>query len=265
MSPISGSVAVPDFATFEAMVPAPLLYSKLAEWWPLMSAPADYAEEAAGYERLLLAAGDQPAVTLLELGSGGGNNASYLRKRFRMTLTDVSPGMLEVSRSLNPDCEHLEGDMRTLRLNRQFDRVFVHDAIAYMTSESDLRRAIMTAAVHCRRGGGVVLAPDHLRENFRPSTDHGGHDGNDGRAMRYLAWSQDPEPADDTCISDYVYLLRERDGTVTVEHDRHLEGVFPRQLWLDLMTETGLDPQAVPFEHSELEPGSYELFVGRKT
>ncbi|MGQ0765859.1 MAG: class I SAM-dependent methyltransferase [Gemmatimonadota bacterium] len=242
----------------------PLLYSKLADWWPLVSAPADYAEEAAVYERLLLDTGDDPAVTLLELGSGGGNNASYLRKRFRMTLSDLSPGMLEVSRSLNPDCEHLHGDMRTLRLNRQFDRVFVHDAIAYMTSESDLRLAIATAAAHCRRGGGVLLAPDHLRENFRPSTDHGGHDGSNGRAMRFLAWTWDPEPDDHTCIADYVYMLREQNGTVTVEHERHIEGVFSRQLWLDLMTEVGFDPRAVPVEHSELEPGTYEVFVGRK-
>ena len=41
--------------------------------------------------------------------------------------------MLELSRTLNPDCEHLEGDMRTLRLGRTFDAVLIHDAVMYMT------------------------------------------------------------------------------------------------------------------------------------
>jgi hypothetical protein len=37
--------------------------------------------------------------------------------------------MLEVSRRLNPDCEHPPGDIRSVRLGRTFDVVFVHDAI----------------------------------------------------------------------------------------------------------------------------------------
>ena len=101
--------------------------------------------------------------------------------------------------------------MRTLRLGRQFDAVFVHDAICYMTSENDLRRAIETAYVHCLPGGAAVFAPDHVRETFTPSTDHGGHD--DGaRGLRYLEWTWDPNPSDATYVVEYAYLLRERDG-----------------------------------------------------
>jgi hypothetical protein len=47
-----------------------------------------------------------------------------------MTLVEPSVGMLAVSRALNPDLEHVQGDMRTVRLGRHFDAVFVHDAIA---------------------------------------------------------------------------------------------------------------------------------------
>ena len=67
--------------------------------------------------------------------------------------------------------------MRTVRLGRTFDCVFVHDAVCYMTTEHDLRAAIATAAAHCRPGGVVLMAPDYVRETFRPGTDHGGHDG----------------------------------------------------------------------------------------
>jgi hypothetical protein len=69
-----------------------------------------------------------------------------LDKRLRafasVTLTDVSPRLLAVSRILNPDCEHLEGGMRTIRLGRVFDVVFIQDAIDYMTTPEGLRQAM---------------------------------------------------------------------------------------------------------------------------
>ena len=77
---------------------------------------------------------------MLELGSGGGNNASHLKAHFQLTLVDLSPAMLAVSRALNPECEHLQGDMRTVRLGRRFDAPTDHIAFtaeleAYFRSE----------------------------------------------------------------------------------------------------------------------------------
>ena len=239
------------------------LYEELAEWWPLMSPPGEYVEEAAFYLRALVEASERPPRTLLELGSGGGNNAFHMKAGLEVVLVDPAGGMLEVSRRLNPECEHVQGDMRTVRIGREFDIVFVHDAVAYMASEEDLRQAIETAFVHTRPGGVALFAPDHVRETFRPGTDHGGADG-EHRAMRFLEWSWDPDPADDRCTVDYVLVLREADGSVRVEHDRHLEGLFERQRWLRLLREAGFAPEVVPFDHSELEAGSYELFLARR-
>ena len=236
------------------------MYDDIATWWPLLSAPSDYAEEAEIFRRALVGACDGEARTLLELGSGGGNSASHLKAHFAVTLVDLAPAMLEVSRALNPECEHVEGDMREVRLGRIFDCVFVHDAIDYMTSLSDLRRAMETVFVHTRPGGAALLVPDHLRENFAPSTDHGGHDG-DGVGLRYLEWSWDPDPSDSTIVTDYVYALREGDGAVRVEHDRHVTGLFAREEWLRLLAEVGFEAESVPFDHPDVEPGEVELFV----
>ena len=237
------------------------LYYELAGWWPLMSAPADYAEEARFYFDAMANAASAPIATMLELGAGGGNNASHMKQRVQtLVLTDLSDDMLAHSRQLNPECEHHVGDMQTLRLNRQFDAVFVHDAISYLTTEADLARAFETAFVHCLPGGVALFAPDHIRENFRAGTDCGGHDG-ETRALRYLEWSWDPDPNDTTCTTDYTYVLRESDGSIEVIHDRHVEGLFPRDTWLRLLEGAGFQPQVMPFDHSELEPGAYELFV----
>src|SRR5512145_2793940 len=120
------------------------IYGELAPWFHLLTHPSEYAEEAAYYTHVIDEASDGRARTLLELGSGGGNNASHMKARFGCTLTDLSLEMLELSEKTNPECEHIQGDMRTLRLGRTFDAVFIHDAVMYMITEDDLRAAIET-------------------------------------------------------------------------------------------------------------------------
>lgn len=237
-------------------------YSDLAEWWPLISPPEEYVEEAA-FAASLLRMADPPTRTVLELGSGGGNNAFYLKHEFEMTLVDLSADMLAISRQLNPECEHIQADMRTLRLDRTFDAVFVHDAIDYMTSEDDLRQAVGTAYQHCRVGGVAVFVPDDIAENFEPATEHGGYDGPDGRGARYLEWSSDPDPGDTRTRTDFAFLLRTPDGSVTVVHDRHELGLFPRALWLKVLTEAGFRARSVA-EVTNDDRLPRELFVGTR-
>ncbi len=219
------------------------LYEELAGWFHLLTAPEDYADEATVILGLLRDHVDGPLETLLELGSGGGNTASHLRSRLRLTLTDLSPAMLDLSRTLNPACEHLVADMRSARLGRTFDAVLIHDAIMYMTTRADLRAALATAFVHLRPGGALVVAPDCVRETFRPKTDHGGHDGA-GRSLRYLEWTYDPDPDDTSCVTDFAILLREGADEVRMRYDRHVLGLFPRATWLDLLEEVGFEPSA---------------------
>ena len=138
-----------------------LLAAHLLERQPenlCLDPPRDHEDEAGVYTRALVEAAAGPAATLLELGAGAGHNALYMKRRFRCTLTDISPAMQALSRSLNPDCEHLPGDMRTLRLGRQFDAVFVHDAVCYMTTVDDLRQTAATAFAHTRPGGIALFA-----------------------------------------------------------------------------------------------------------
>ncbi len=144
------------------------LYGDLAPWFHLLTAPEDYAGEAARFQALMLEEAPN-ARTLLELGSGGGNNASHLKQRFACTLADLSPQMLTLSRELNPDCEHVLGDMRTLRLGRTFDVVFVHDAVAYMTTEEMLADCIDDRSRTCAaRRRGRLRAGLHARD-VRPA------------------------------------------------------------------------------------------------
>lgn len=236
----------------------PKLYTELAGWWQLVSPTEDYADEAAFFVELFRA---ENATTVLELGSGGGNVAWFLKKDFALTLTDISDEMLTESRKQNPELEHIQGDMRTLRLGRTFDGVLIHDAIMYMTTEEDLRAAIITAHEHCKSGGLVVIAPDWVAETFRPRTMHEGRDDG-GRGIRYMEWTWDADPDDTEVNCEYILALKEGDELRTVV-DRQIVGVFPRATWLRLLEDAGFEAGIV--EDPSAGGERSEIFLGHRS
>ena len=234
------------------------MYGSLASWFHLLTPPKDYVETAASHVELFDLLSSRPVGTVLELGSGGGNNASHLKRRYAMTLTDRSTEMLATSRGLNPECEHIEGDMRTLRLGRTFDAVLIDDAISYMTTEEDLLAAMTTARVHLEPGCVAVFAPDETAEEYVPATEHGGEDGDD-RAMRYFSW--DDTPVGTTVRTVYVYVLRDATG-VRVEHEIHTFGLFPLATWDALIRRAGFEPHRRSIQHWQHAQTRQYIFAG---
>ncbi len=216
------------------------IYNELAaDWYRLLTPLHEYKAEAGSYHAIIQQHLEQPPQTILELGSGAGHVAYFLKQWYQLTLSDLSAPMVALSREINPELDHHIADMKTLQLGDTFDMVFVHDAIMYMLNEPELSQAMQTAFVHCRPGGSVLISPDYTRETFAPSDDLGGEDGPEGRAMRYLSWAYDPDPGDTTYIVDYAFLLRDAAGDTRVEHDRHTEGLFAEDTWIRMLTEAG--------------------------
>jgi hypothetical protein len=77
--------------------------------------------------------------------------------------------------------------------------------------------------------------------------------------LRYLEWAWDPDPADSTYEVVYVLTLREADGTVRAELDRHRDGLFSRQEWLALLARAGFRARR------ESDPWRADVFVGIKS
>jgi methyltransferase family protein len=222
------------------------LYTDLAPLWPQVSPPENYADEARHWRDALrehLGAGRH---RLLELGVGGGNNLSHLTAECDAEAVDLSPGMLEHSRRLNPSVLHHVGDMRSVRLGRAFDAVIAHDAISYLTTEDDLRATFATAAAHLRRGGLLLVAPDWTRESF-PGASTSLHEprGPQG-AVRFLQYVHDPDPADTTIEAVYAFMIR-RGARIEVVEDRHTLGLFPLATWLARIEEAGFRAGKRPY------------------
>ncbi|OJJ16129.1 hypothetical protein BKI52_35775 [marine bacterium AO1-C] len=239
------------------------LYHKYASWWHVLSTPEEYKEEATLYWDIIRQY--KPDVrTALELGSGGGNNAYYLKKHVEMTLVDKSAEMLAASKKINPNCIHLVGDMRTIKLEKMFDLVFIHDAIGYMTTEQDLAKVFQVAYQHLAPNGLLVVVPDDFTETFEAGTYQGGNDTDQG-SVRYLEWVTDQDPTDNLVEVEYLYMMKDTQGKVQTAHDSAVYGLFSKQTWQELLQQTGFEVHFEPVEHTEVETNERFALVALKS
>ena len=148
------------------------MYGELAGWWPLLSAPA-VVRRGGGDLPAAAGRGGRPAAgDRARAGLGRRQQRLHLKAHFRLTLVDLSPGMLEVSRKeLTRSASTSRGTCGRsasagLRRRVRPRRGHVHDP-----GGRTCGKVMETAFVHCRPGGVALFAPDHLRENFRTGTD----------------------------------------------------------------------------------------------
>jgi SAM-dependent methyltransferase len=235
-------------------MPAPRLYTDLAHLWPHLSPPEHYAEETGLLRELIdQTLGEPPQGqhwSLLELGAGGGHSTVHLKAHYDCTASDLSPQMLKHCKQLNPEVPTVEGDMRDMRLDKQFDAVLICDAIDYMTTRDDAIAALKTVATHLRPGGIALFAPTYTSETFNDGevADDGttipGIAGDDD--LTYFSFVHDPDPADTTFEMILLYLMRDsQTRQVQTIEDRHTCGLFSIQDWQDMATEAGLNVEAL--------------------
>jgi SAM-dependent methyltransferase len=232
----------------------PRLYGDLASLWPLFSPPEEYAEEVTTFRARFARLGVPEGGTLLHLGSGGGSIDYHLKESYRVTGVDVSDEMIAIAQELNPEVEYVRGDIRTVRLQRTFDAVLVHDAISYMTSVDELRAVYRTAAEHLRVNGIMLALPEELRErlaSLEPSVETR---VTGSTVLTVMEASYDPDPLDHSFENVYVFLVREGNA-LRVELDRHINGVFELEEFLEAIRAAGFTATAERWELSEWGDG----------
>lgn len=126
----------------------------------------DYEAECDLIEEMFHRHAGRRIGTVLDLGCGTGNHAIPLAQRgYRVTGVDRSPEMLKQakaklpSQSLHPPLQQqfLEGDLRSLKLDRQFDAVLMmFAAFGYQTTNDDVLHALDVVSRHLRPEGVFV-------------------------------------------------------------------------------------------------------------
>lgn len=229
-----------------------LAYNELAWTDELLIDPADCEQAVETIVRLLRATARSAPRTLLHLGSGAGGYDRVLKRHFAVTGVDISPGTLALARATNPEVEYLEGDMRTLRLGREFDAVIIPDSIDYMATRADLDAALATAALHLRPGGAVLVVAKPA-ETFRDNNfAYVGE--RDGVHVTVLENNRVDPSRPGRYEAVLLYLVR-RHGELTIHTDVHQPGLFPRRAWDEAFAAAGFEVDAVPLD------GAYDRYL----
>ncbi|MCL5981430.1 MAG: class I SAM-dependent methyltransferase [Firmicutes bacterium] len=212
-------------------------YNELAWTEEWLADPAKYEEEVKFYVGLIKGAAAEPPRTLLHLGSGAGGQDTIFKRYFTVTGVDLSLGMLNLARARHPEIEYLEGDMRTLRLGRQFDAVAIPDCIDYMATIEELRQAIHTAAAHLKTGG-VLLVVGKTAETFQ--NNNFAYTGEkDGVHVTVLENNYINPFCPNTYEITLLYLIR-RQGKLTTYTEHSVGGLFPEAVWDKVFRDAGL-------------------------
>jgi ubiquinone/menaquinone biosynthesis C-methylase UbiE len=244
-----------------------MAYNDLAWTEDLLADPARYEHEVMVYVDLIKRTAAEPPSTLLHLGSGAGGHDAIFKRHFTVTGVDLSLGMLNKARVVHPDIEYIEGDMRTLRLNRQFDAVAIPDSIDYMASQDDLQQAIQTATMHLKTGG-VLLVVAETEQTFR--NNNFAYVGEKGGMHVTLLENNYINPfRPNTYEATLVYLIRNK-GELTVYTDHQVLGLFSEATWDEVLKMAGMTMQKTNldgiYDSYLLGDGEYLLtiFVGQK-
>ena len=239
------------------------MYTDLAWLWPILSPKEDYVEESEFYAGLVREHSPVEPRTLLHLGCGGGHNDYTLKRHFAVTGVDASPAMLGLARGLNPEAEYIEGDMRSVRLGREFDAVFILDSIGYMLTEDALREAFRTAYEHLRLGGVFLTVVESEPAGFGQNRTNAWTRSRGEVEVTFVENYYDPDPGDTTYECTFLYLVRQA-GDLSIQTDRHLCGLFDLNVWRRALKSAGFEVREERYREAD-EPGEgFPVLVGIK-
>lgn len=221
-------------------------YSELAWTETIISPPEEYVEETELFAKVIKEHSKIAANKLLHFGCGAGVNDYTFKRYFKVTGVDISEGMLEVARKLNPEVVYLHSDMRTIKLGESFDAVAIPDSIGYMTTLKDLRRAIITAYKHLKPGG-VLLIMANIAEQFKQNNFV--YTGSKGDVEITLFENNYISGRSGTTYEATLIFLIRRKGKLEIHTDRHIIGLFKLKTWLDLLKELEFEVKQIKMEH----------------
>jgi SAM-dependent methyltransferase len=136
-----------------------------AETYDLLYSDKDYLSECGLVERIFETQGNSRIQSVIDFGCGTGNHSIPLAVRgYSVVGVDLHEEMLQQARTKlqrhapTADVQFLQGDIRTVHLDRRFDAALILFAVlGYQNTNNDVLAALRTVRNHLNPGGIVLF------------------------------------------------------------------------------------------------------------
>jgi len=224
---------------------SPSAYDAFAPFYDAFTSASDYETWTEGVLAVARRHGMR-GHALLDLACGTGKSFEPLMRRgFRVTACDASPGMLAEASIRAPEATLVHADIRELPALGSFDLVTCFDdSLNYLADEDELAAAFAGMARNLRAGGLALFDLNSLRA-YRTTFATDSVSEHDGVVF---AWRGLGAPdAGPGCVAEAridVFFTR-ADGVYERVPTHHRQRHFERRRVLDLLARAGLECVAV--------------------
>nr|CTQ89509.1 Methyltransferase [Kibdelosporangium sp. MJ126-NF4] len=196
------------------------------------------------------------AESLLDVACGTGIHLQAFADLFRhVEGVDLAEPMIEIARRRLPNVPVNHGDMRELGLDREFDAIVcMFSSIGYLSTTSDLDKALSSMARHLSPGGVVVIEPWYFPDTFLDGHVSGHTVTKDNRTISRVSHST----RDGNATRMEIHYVT-ADGASGVHHRSEIDRLtlFGRADYEAAFTRAGLRPKFIEIAR---KPG---FFVGQ--
>lgn len=209
-------------------------YEDLAWTDALIAGPEAYKEETDRYLEEIRRFTGEGRKRILHLGSGAGGHDSQLKLHHDVTGVDISDGMMNEAKKMNPEVTYHKGDMRTVQLDDVFDVVLIPESIMYMTTTADAKQALENAMGHLKPEGILMV----LVQNKEGFEEHNFSYRGKGEGIQVDLFENNTVVSDTTYEAAMIYLIRQN-GELSIHTDVHMLGLFPKAEWEAILSDIG--------------------------
>jgi trans-aconitate methyltransferase len=237
---------------------APLLFTRLAQYYDLIYSFKDYQKESEEIIDLIRKFKRATGNQLLDVACGTGKHLKYLVEHFDCMGLDTNPEMLKIAESHFPNTPFLTANMIDMHLNKQFDVILcLFSSIGYVKTYTNLTKTWQSFADHLNPGGIVIVEPWFSAENFKVGLPFMTTYDSENIKIARLNVS---EVKDNVSILNFHYLIAKKNQPVIHLEDRHELGLFDVDKTLTIIQNAGLKAQYIKRNPND-ERG---LYIGLK-
>lgn len=136
------------------------VFQEYSKYYNLLYKDKDYKAESEYIDSLIKKYSISPLHSIMNLGCGTGKHDWFLsQKGYEMTGVDMSSQMLDIARKGEiPNSTFIEGDIRTIRLDKKFDVILsLFHVMSYQSTDKDVYDALHAVKHHLKKGGLFIF------------------------------------------------------------------------------------------------------------